>query len=113
MIAGATAVRLPANDPPTCSGQKSPGATNSYPKWSPRAQTLDQKTYYWLVFSSRRNHEAGSNPQLYITGLVDNGSRLETHGAIYLWNQPADEANHTPAWDTFEIPPTPPPQIPR
>ena len=113
IIARATAVRLAANDPPTCSGQKSPGATNSYPKWSPRAQTLDNKTYYWLVFSSRRNPEAGNNPQLYITGLVDNGGRVETHGAIYLWNQPANEANHTPAWDSFEIPPTPPPQNPR
>jgi len=24
--------------------------------------------------------------------------------AVYLWNQPANSSNHTPAWDMFQIP---------
>ena len=35
---------------------------------------------------------------------------ITSHGAIYLWNQPATEANHTPAWDTFKVPPVGPVQ---
>jgi hypothetical protein len=35
---------------------------------------------------------------------------MTTHGALYLWNQPATEANHTPAWDTFKVPPVPAPK---
>jgi hypothetical protein len=107
--AGGASVRLLANDPPACAQEKSPGIGNAYPKWSPRAQTFGNKTYYWLVLSSRRSE--GGNPQLYATGIVDNGGKLETHGALYLWNQPADEGNHTPAWDAFVIPETPPPAI--
>jgi hypothetical protein len=34
---------------------------------------------------------------------------MTTHGAIYLWNQPATESNHTPAWNAFKVPPIPPP----
>ena len=47
------------------------------------------------------------NPQLYITGVVVDGTTVQTYGALYLWNQPADENNHTPAWDFFMIPPPP------
>ena len=25
--------------------------------------------------------------------------------ALYLWNQPPTESNHTPSWDNFKIPP--------
>jgi hypothetical protein len=43
--------------------------------------------------------------QLYITGVVVDGSTIETHGAIYLWNQPKNRLNTTPAWEVFHIPP--------
>jgi hypothetical protein len=35
---------------------------------------------------------------------------LQTYGAVYLWNQPPAENNHTPAWDKFKVAPQPPPQ---
>ena len=28
---------------------------------------------------------------------------IKTYPSLYLWNQPSDEGNHTPAWDTFNI----------
>jgi hypothetical protein len=62
------------------------------------------------VFSSTRS-DAG-NPQLYITSIVESGGKISTHGSIYLWNQPATENNHTPAWDTFKVPKVPPPPAP-
>jgi hypothetical protein len=104
---GGTPQRIAANDPPACSGKASPGVTNSWPKWAPEAKTVNGKTYYWLIFSSKRG--AGSNPQLYVTGVVAEGDTLTTYPALYLWNQPEAENNHTPAWDVFEIPPVPPP----
>ncbi len=82
--------------------------SNSWPKWAPGATTIGGKKYYWLIFSSKRN--PNGNPQLYITGVVVDGASVETHGALYLWNQPEGENNHTPAWDFFDIPPPPPPQ---
>jgi hypothetical protein len=103
---GGTATRLAANDPPACTGNKSPGVTNSWPKWAPGATTAsDGKTYYWLIFSSTR--DPAKNPQLYITGVAVSSKAIETHGALYLWNQPPSENNHTPAWDNFMIPPPP------
>jgi hypothetical protein len=101
--AGGTATRLLANDPPACAGTTSPGITNSWPKWGPVAQQANGSTYYWLVFSSTRS--PGGLPQLFITSVVVTGKKVATHGAIYLWNQPATEGNHTPAWDTFKVPP--------
>jgi WD40-like Beta Propeller Repeat len=101
--AGGTATRLAANDPAQCSGVVSPGITNSWGKWAPTALPANGGTYYWVVFSSKR---MSSTPQLYIASLVVGADgTLTTHGAIYLWNQPATEANHTPAWDTFKVPP--------
>jgi hypothetical protein len=100
---GGTATRLAANDPPACSAGASPGITNSWPKWGPAALQANGSTYYWLVFSSTRS--PGGLPQLFITGVVVTGTKVETHGSIYLWNQPATEGNHTPAWDTFKVPP--------
>jgi hypothetical protein len=100
---GGTATRLAANDPPACSGLVSPGLTNSWPKLAPEAPTDGGRTYHWIIFSSRRYT---SNPQLYMTGVVVNqNGAIATHGAIYLWNQPSTENNHTPAWDVFKIPP--------
>ena len=28
---------------------------------------------------------------------------ITTYPAVHFWNQPADEGNHTPAWDVFEL----------
>jgi hypothetical protein len=114
--AGGTATRLAANDPPACSGIKSPGITNSWPKWSPEALTYQGKTYYWIIFSSTRDgytiqkKPAGKASQLYITGIVVEGGKITTYPGVYLWNQPADTSNNTPAWDAFQIPPVPPPK---
>jgi Tol biopolymer transport system component len=100
---GGTPVRLGANDAASCSGEASPGLTNSWGKWGPTALQANGDTYYWLVFSSKRG---GGTPQLYITSLVAKADgSLTSHGAILLWNQPATEANHTPAWDAFKVPP--------
>lgn len=104
---GGTATRLAANDPPACAGVTSPGITNSWGKWGPTAYQANGDTYYWIVFSSKR---AGTSPQLYITSLIVSASGgITTHGSIYLWNQPPTEANHTPAWDAFKVPPIQPP----
>lgn len=104
--AGGEATRLAANDPIACGGAKSPGVTNSWPKWAPEAVQAGDSTYYWLTFSSKRG---GGVPQLYMTAMVVKGGQITTYPALYLWNQPSDEANHTPAWDVFKIP-QPPPQ---
>jgi hypothetical protein len=100
--AGTTATRLAANDPPMCTKVTSPGITNSWPKWAPDATTVGNRTYYWLTFSSKRGD--GANAQLYVTPIVVEGGAVKTYPALYLWNQPAGEGNHTPAWDHFEIP---------
>jgi hypothetical protein len=34
---------------------------------------------------------------------------VSTYGALYLWNQPSTEGNHTPAWEYFNVPAPPPP----
>jgi hypothetical protein len=98
---GGTATRLAANDPNVCLGTQSPGVTNSWPKWAPGVSTVGARTYYWLTFSSRR--AAGALPQLYVSGVVIEGTTVTTYPAIYLWNQPADQNNHTPAWDELDI----------
>lgn len=97
--AGGTATRLAANDPPACSGKASPGVTNSWPKWAPAVGSSSGSRTYWLTFSSTRT----GNPQLYVTAVVDDGAKLTTYPALYLWNQPPAENNHTPAWDNFTI----------
>jgi hypothetical protein len=103
---GGVPVRLAANDPPACSGKKSPGLTNSWAKWSPEVITIGNKTYYWLTFSS--NRLVATTPQLYVTALVvDASGQITTYPANYLWNQPATESNHTPAWDVLQIPSPP------
>jgi hypothetical protein len=106
---GGTPTRLHANDPAACSGVTSPGVTNSWPKWSPSTTTSDGRTFYWIVFSSTR---LGSSPQLFITAMVIEASgAVDTYGALYLWNQPPTEGNHTPAWEYFNVPPPPPPAV--
>jgi hypothetical protein len=103
-VTGGGAIRLPANDPPDCLYQHSPGLTNDWAKWSPDATTAGNgKTYNWLTFSSRRAGRA----QIYITAVVTpaGGGTPDVYPALYLWNQPADESNHTPSWDSYAIPP--------
>jgi hypothetical protein len=107
--AGGTRTRLKANDPGTCEGQKtSPGINNSWPKWSPGVVTTGSRTYYWLIFSSWREGARYTNgspiAQLYVTAVVTDEINVYTYPAIYLWNQPANFSNHTPAWDVFQIP---------
>jgi hypothetical protein len=101
---GGTPQRHSANDPGACLKRSSPGVTNSWPKWSPSVGHAGQNAYYWLTFSSTRG-ETGK-PQLYVAGIVVNEVGTVTMTpALYLWNQPANESNHTPAWDDFVIPP--------
>ena len=99
---GTTATRLAANDPPACSGLTSPGVTNSWPKWAPDVATVGSRRFYWLTFSSKRIDPMV--PQLFVTPIVVDGGTVKTYPALYLWNQPADQGNHTPAWDNFLIP---------
>jgi hypothetical protein len=130
---GGTATRLAANDPPACTGQKSPGVINSWAKWSPRVTTvpptnaefgLGARTYYWLVFSSARAYEGQFDlpktqyspsdtraSQLYVSVVVRHEAtgKLETYPALYIWNQEPNTSNLTPAWDEFKIPPVPGP----
>ncbi len=100
---GGTPSRLVANDPPACLAKKSPGITNSWPKWSPEVQDAGGKSYYFLVFSSTRN-PASNGPQLYVAPIVVQGGVVKTYAALDLWNQPENENNHTPAWDVFQLP---------
>jgi hypothetical protein len=115
---GATkATRLRANDPPLCTGKSSPGVNNHWPKWSPQTSGGTEGQYYWIIFSSNR---AGYPPvksangpmrtieisQLYMAPVIMDETRIPlSYPAIYLWNQPADSVNTTPAWETFTIPP--------
>jgi hypothetical protein len=100
---GGTATRIRANDPPTCGGSGgSPGITNSWAKWSPGpVSEVGGKKYYWLAFSSRRG--ANHLPQIYVAPIVVSETAIDTYPALYLWNQPANEANHTPAWDNLIV----------
>ena len=100
--AGGTAQRLKANDAPACqTNLTSPGLTNDWPKWSPDVGQANGKSYYWLTFSSQRT----GAPQLFVTAVVVEGGTISTFPALYLWNQPTGEGNHTPSWDNFQIPP--------
>jgi hypothetical protein len=120
--AGGTAVRLAANDPPACTGEKSPGIINSWAKWSPSVVSANGKAYYWLVFSSARKYpgafEVPKNQyspgdtrasQLYLAAVVVDGAsgEMETYPGVYLYNQTATTSNLTPAWDEFQIPEVP------
>jgi hypothetical protein len=129
---GGEATRLLANDPPACSGQKSPGVINSWPKWSPAVTFIPPQneefdrphTYYWVIFSSARAYEGqfmlpksqssandSRSSQLYMAAVVVNegDKTIETFPAVYLWNQDPKTSNLTPAWDDFKIPPVPGP----
>lgn len=101
--AGGTATRFGANDPPACqSGVQSPGVTNDWAKWSPQAiAAVNGKTYYWVVFSSKRSGSA----QLYLAAMTLSAGAIDaSYPALYLWNQPSTDDNHTPSWDDYQIP---------
>jgi hypothetical protein len=111
-----TATKLRANTPPGCSGKASPGINNHWPKWSPDAVNVGGSTFYWVIFSSNRyglptvttNFNGASKvvelSQLYITAIVVDEISVTTYPAIYLWNQPQNRLNTTPAWEHFHIP---------
>ncbi len=113
-----TALPLKANNPPACTGKTSPGVNNHWPKWSPSLPAGGAEgRYYWIIFSSNR---AGYAPvksqygamrsveisQLYMAPVIMSETQVPiSYPAIYLWNQPTDTVNTTPAWETFTIPP--------
>lgn len=109
------ATRLAANDPPRCTGQRSPGIINSWPKWSPEQHESEGKQYYWLIFSSARAYrgqftlerdeyspEKTDSSQLYVAPVVVEGTTITSYPALYLYNQTTNTTNLTPAWDRFE-----------
>jgi hypothetical protein len=104
--AGGAAQRLKANDPPACTTARSPGVTNDWSKWSPEAMTANNgKTYYWLTFSSKRRNNTA---QLFVVPIVTTEVDASfDFPALYLWNQPSTQNNHTPSWDDYQIPPVP------
>jgi hypothetical protein len=113
---GGTLTRLGANDAAACTGKKSPGLTNSWARWSPQVKTVGDRTFYWLIFASVRGEPTSffgtSAAQLYMTGVTIANGKLETYGAVHIWNQPEEESNHQPAWNVFNIPKVPQPEKP-
>lgn len=130
---GGALTRLIANDPVACGGDEiTKGLMNSWPKWAPKALSVEGKTYYFVIFSSARKYEkqfvipAGQytpptldrrSSQLYMAAVVidEATSKITTYPAVYLWNQSrlvsggvvSDiemGSNLTPAWDDFKIP---------
>jgi hypothetical protein len=111
---GGNVQTLAANKPPACTGKSSPGVNNHWPKWSPEVASTGGASYYWLVFSSIRaglpavtglDGVAHEISQLYMAGVRVDETGVATFPAVYLWNQPTDHVNTTPAWATFMIPP--------
>ena len=112
----ATATKLRGNTPPACTNKLSPGINNHWPKWSPSSVNVGGSTYYWIIFSSNRyglppvttSFNGASKTvelsQLYITAVVVDELTITTYPAIYLWNQPQNRLNTTPAWEHFNIP---------
>ena len=108
--AGGTGTRLAANDPPQCPGQMtSPGINNTWAKWSPEVATAPNGDHLLLgdllVLAAGDGRPANGSPiaQLFMTVIVKTELGLQTYPAVYLWNQPANISNFTPAWDVFKI----------
>jgi len=112
------AIRLDANDPVQCTGKKTPGINNHFPKWAPAKAEWQGRGYYWVIFSSNRaglplghstydgkDHEVS---QLYLTAITVENGQYKTYPSIYLWNQPTSTLNTTPVWDVIDIPPATP-----
>lgn len=111
---GGTATRLRANDPPACTPAVLPnprvyptktGWDNSWAKWSPEVGAWGDRKFYWLIFSSYRYDISPPRGQLYMTAVVTTETSVVTYPAVYLWNQDLTTSNHTPAWETFQLPP--------
>ena len=100
--AAGTPIRHAANDPGMLPRQDQPRHHQQLAQMvAGRRARSGGRTYYWIIFSSTRS----GNPQLYVAAVVkDETGLVTTTPALYLWNQPAAENNHTPAWDTFSIP---------
>jgi len=110
---GGSPTRLRANDPVACTGLVSPGLTNAWARWAPKAEAFDGLKYYWVVFSSNRRQAAALRPQLYVAAVVtkmEGGAEViqMDYPAIYVTAQDAGGNNHTPAWDFFEVEQIPP-----
>jgi hypothetical protein len=114
-IAGGSALRLAANDPPACSGRISPGVNNTWARFAPDVTHGARGAYYWLIFSSARadlppavSSKGRTIPmqQLYLAPIfIDLGFNIAiSYPAIYLWNQPTDTVNLTPEWVTYSMP---------
>ena len=114
LAGGAPPVTLKANQPSACAvamkpDLKSPGITNSYPKWAPSAGTANGKKYYWIVFSSKRQLDpAKRHAQLYLAAVVTkvagNTETIEAdYPAVYLSAQGRDDSNFIPVWDNFAL----------
>lgn len=106
--AGGAPTRLKANDPPVCTGLKSPGIANSWSRWAPQAPSFEGTRYYWLVYSSKRRVAAALRPQLYISAILTkkvNGAEavVAEYPGVYVGSQDAKESNHTPVWDYFVV----------
>jgi hypothetical protein len=114
---GGAATRLKANDSHPMNCAAGPTAVNNHwPKWSPDATPAGGRTYYWIIFSSNRyglptvTTNFGGTPmvvelsQLYMTAVVTDETTTYTYPAVYLWNQPQNRLNTTPAWQDFHIP---------
>jgi hypothetical protein len=109
--------RLAANDPPACSGEKSPGVINSWPRWAPAVvDPVQGKRYYWVIFSSARDYpckfRVPPNPysppdtrasQVYLAAVVVDEAGIHTYSAVYLWTQDPTTSNLTPTWDAFPL----------
>ena len=110
---GGTALRLNANDPPSCTPPVLPnprvypsktGWDNSWAKWSPSVGVAGDRKFYWLIFSSYRYDVSPPRGQLYMTAVVSSEIEVTSYPAVYLWNQDLATSNHTPAWEEFQIP---------
>jgi hypothetical protein len=108
---GGSPVRLQANDPPACAGLTSPGLTNSWPRWAPESIKSGERTYHWLVFSSRRRLSSSADgallPQIYVAAVVtklENGTPVVTvdYPAVYVTAQSPTENNVTPTWGNWQ-----------
>ena len=111
--AGGSAIRLRANDPPSCTPPVLPntrvypnktGWDNSWAKWSPDVGTYEDRKFYWMVFSSYRYDISPPRGQLYMTAVVTSETQTSTYPAVYLWNQDLTTSNHTPSWEAYQIP---------
>lgn len=54
--------------------------------------------------SASTRNEASKGPQIYVAPIVVSGGQIKSYPALYFWNQPELENNHTPAWDVFKLP---------